>query len=55
MHKAVQYFNEMASLEGKGVPINWQGVARQMAVICDIESSIPPAVDKPAPLPEPPQ
>jgi hypothetical protein len=52
MHKAVQYFNEMANLEGQGVPINWQGVARQMAVIVANES---PQIDKPAPLPEPPQ
>lgn len=51
MHKAVQYFNEMANLEGQGVPINWQGVARQMAVIVANESQ---QADKPAPLPEPP-
>jgi hypothetical protein len=58
VHKAVEYFNQMANLEGQGVPLNWQQIARQMAVICaqmtPPQSPILEPAPTPEPLPEPP-
>jgi hypothetical protein len=53
MHKAVEYFNQIAELVGKGYPADWQQVARQMALICAQTPQPQPQMPEPAPTPEP--